>query len=114
MNPLHMVLSDTLKALASSGFDARELVFTEPAAARDVELLEADLGFQLPRAFKVLLTHVSSHVEFRWFAPENRDFPAPMHQCFSGDLHWSLDFVRQFNAEKDSWIRECFSTPSDA
>jgi SMI1 / KNR4 family (SUKH-1) len=114
MNPLQIVLSDTLDALASSGFDARELVFAEPAAARDVDLLEADLGIQVPPAFKALLTHVSSHVEFRWFAPEKRTFPIPMHQCFSGDLHWSLDFVRQFNADKESWIRECFPDPSDA
>lgn len=114
MNPLNMVLSDTLKVLASSGFDVRELVFAEPASARDVELLEADLGFSLPAAFKTLLTYVSSHVEFRWFAPDTRDFPAPMHHCFAGDLHWSLDFARQFNASKESWIRECFPSPSDA
>ena len=113
MNPLQIVLSETLEVLASGGFDVRELVFAEPAAARDVEILEADLGVPLPPAFKTLLTHVSSHVEFRWFAPEKRDFPAPMHQCFSGDLHWSLDFVRQFNAAKQSWIRECFPNPSD-
>ena len=113
MSALRTVLSDTLEMLAFRGFEARELVFAEPAGARDVEILEADLGFDLPQAFKRLLVHVSSHVEFRWFAPESRDFPAPMNQCFSGDLHWSLDFVRQFNADKDSWIRECFPNPSD-
>jgi hypothetical protein len=113
MNPLRMLLSDTLGVLASSGFDARELIFAEPAGPRDIELLEADLGFQIPEVFKRLLTHVSSHVEFRWFAPDGHDFPAPMHQCFSGDLHWSLDFVRQFNANKDSWIRECFPDQSN-
>jgi hypothetical protein len=94
MNPLHTVLSDTLEVLSSSGFDVRELVFAEPAADRDVERLEADLGFQLPSAFKELFTHVSAHLEFRWFAPEKREFPAPMHECFSGDLHWSLAACR--------------------
>lgn len=113
MNVLRMILSETLEVLASSGYDARELVFAEPAGARDVELLEGDLGFRIPQSFKQLLTQVSSHVEFRWFAPDGREFPVPMHQCFSGDLHWSLDFLRKFNADKDAWIRECFPNPSD-
>ena len=113
MNSLRTVLSETLTTLAANGFDARELVFAKPATARDVRLLEGDLGFPLPPAFATLLTQVSAHVEFRWFAPNKRDFPAPFRQCFSGNLHWSLDFVRQFNADKDSWVRKCFPNPSD-
>ena len=52
MNALRMILSEMLEVLASSGFDARELVFAEPAGARYVELLESDLGFRIPQSFK--------------------------------------------------------------
>ena len=113
MNALHRVLADTLEALASNGFDVRELVFAERASARDVALLEADLGFRIPQAFKNLLTTVSSHVEFRWSVPDDHRFPQPMHECFSGELHWSLGSVRHCNAGKDEWIRECFPDASD-
>ncbi len=71
------------------------------------------MGFLLPPSFRRVLLGISSHVEFCWFAPDKLEFPEPFASNFSGNLHWSLQQILQFESNKASWIEECFSNQDD-
>lgn len=111
--PLRDRLQQILSRLSSAGFDTRPLVFEPPASAAEIRALEAGLRLALPPGFREALLSVSAHVEFRWFAPDNIRFPEPFGSNFSGDLHWSCGHLRQFNANKDEWIKAVFDNPDD-
>jgi len=113
MQNLREVLQQQLDRLQANQYDTRPLVFDPPASSSEVAALEADLGFPLPPSFRNALMKISSHVEFRWFAPKDMDFPEPFDSNFCGDLHWSLKFTRQFNSEKDGWIKTVFPNRND-
>ena len=97
----------------SIGFDARDLVFEEPATEVEILGFERDLGLSLPPSFRSVLSQVSKHVEFRWFTPDGFDFPQPFKSNFSGDLHWSLDFLKTFEEGRLGWIESVFPNPQD-
>jgi hypothetical protein len=99
--------------LLTVGYSVGPLVFGPPAPAADIRRLEADLKVELPSDLRSVLTLVSAHVEFLWFAPQESKFPEPFDQNFSGDLHWSLDMLRSFNSDKDEWIRAVFPNCND-
>jgi hypothetical protein len=46
-------------------------------------------------------------------APDDVRFDPPFKSNFSGDLHWSLDFTREFEHARRAWVDEVFSDPSD-
>jgi hypothetical protein len=106
-------LRSNLASLANLGFDVRPLVFGPPASEHDLAEVERQLGLPLPSSLRGVLTFVSARVEFRWFAPEGKRFPEPFHQNFSGDLHWSLPLLLQYNKDKQRWIETVFKNPSD-
>jgi cell wall assembly regulator SMI1 len=110
---LKQTLSRQLDALSNRGYDTRPLIFAPPATASQVEEVERRLGLVLPPSFRTTLLNLSSHVEFRWFAPADLVFPKPFNENFSGDLHWSLDYTLQFNLGKDEGIRTLFPNPLD-
>ena len=99
--------------LEARGFDVRPMVFMPPAVEAEVRALEAELSVELPPSLRNALLKVSSHVEFRWFSPKGVTFQQPFQSTFSGDLHWSLALIRQFNQAKDSWLREVFPNADD-
>ena len=110
---LRATLESILNRLSSRGFDTRPLVFDRPASADELADLESRLGFGLPPKFRSLLQQYSRHVEFRWFTPDGVDFAMPFQSNFSGDLHWSLEFTEQLNADKNDWIKTVFPDPED-
>jgi hypothetical protein len=67
----------------------------------------------LPAEFRDTLLTVSSHCEFSWFLPNDFELPQLLRQIFSGELHWSLELLWQFNEAREGWIREVFSNPED-
>jgi cell wall assembly regulator SMI1 len=103
-----------LQKLTAQGFDTRALIFEPPATEHDLRSLEHDLGKPLPQSLREALLTVSSHIEFRWFMPDDQRFPPPFSSNFSGDLHWSLDFLRQFDRDRQSWVDVCFPNSADA
>lgn len=105
-------LQTILTTLALRGYDTRPLVFAPPAEALDVLMLEAELGFALPTALRRVLLTVSAHVDFCWFAPQRRDFPEPFSSCFGGNLHWSLERLRELQGVMAEW-QEVFSDLDD-
>jgi hypothetical protein len=74
--------------------------------------VESALGMELPSQFREVLLTLSSHTEFRWFA-RDRQFARPFHQNFSGDLHWSLDLMVQFETARRRWCAAAFPDPAD-
>ncbi len=75
--------------------------------------LEVKLGFELPHSLKEVLLSFSKKVEFRWFMPSNYELEGDLSQVFSGELHWSLDWIFQFNEDKNSWREEVFPNKED-
>lgn len=110
---LKLQLQELLKHFSSLGYDARELVFEPPAELDEVQSLERELGFQLPPSFRDTLLTISGHVQFRWFAPSDLEFPKPFKSNFSGELHWSIEFTKSFNKAKNDWVKKVFPNPSD-
>ena len=113
MHPLQSSLQVHLDRLGQLGFDVRPLIFEAPATEAQVEALERELDCAIPPSFRYILCNVSSHVEFRWFAPSGHTFPPPFQSNFCGDLHWSLEFTSSFNRNRLGWIETVFPNPAD-
>jgi hypothetical protein len=90
------------------GGNCRDLIFEKPATNSDITDIEKSLTFQIPDDFKNVLLTVSSHCEFKWFLPDDFPLPEQLRQIFSGELHWGLNFILQFNESKDGWIKKVF------
>jgi hypothetical protein len=105
LGEMHQLLSD-------QHYDVRPLVLEPPATSRQIADVELALGMELPTAFGEVPLTLSSHTEFQWFAGD-RQFARPFHQNFSGDLHWSLDLVVQFETQRRQWCAVAFPNPAD-
>ena len=66
------------------------------------------MTYNLPDDFKTSLLTLSSHCEFKWFLPDNFELPHELRQIFCGELHWGMDFIIQFNQDKNGWVKEVF------
>jgi hypothetical protein len=106
-------LESFLKIIEAIGGSTNPLVFTSVASETEVLDIEQKLGFRLPAEFRDTLLTVSSHCEFSWFLPDDFELPQLLRQIFSGELHWSLELLWQFNEAREGWIREVFSNPED-
>jgi cell wall assembly regulator SMI1 len=106
-------LESFLKIIEAIGGSTKPLVFTSVASETEVLDIEQKLGFRLPAEFRDTLLTVSSHCEFSWFLPDDFELPQLLRQIFSGELHWSLELLWQFNEAREGWIREVFSNPED-
>ena len=95
------------------GGDSRQLIFERPATESEVSDIESKLTYPLPAEFRNILLTASSHCEFKWFLPKNFVLPNPLKQIFCCELHWGIDFILQFNEDKDEWIREVFTNAND-
>ena len=101
------------KAVKKIGGEVQALSFDGPATEHEVELLESQLGFELPSSLKEVLISFSKKVEFRWFMPDDYELQGDLSQVFSGERHWSLDWIAQFNDDKNGWRDEVFSNKED-
>lgn len=106
-------LTQILQQIHKLGGDARPLVFEAPTSFDDVYEIEQQLNYKIPDDFKNVLLTLSSHCEFKWFLPDNFHLPDALNQIFSGELHWSIDFILKFNQSKDRWIKEVFPDPEN-
>jgi hypothetical protein len=106
-------LESFLKIIEAIGGSTKPLVFASVASETEVLDIEQKLGFRLPAEFRDTLLTVSSHCEFSWFLPDDFELPQLLRQIFSGELHWSLELLWQFNEAREGWIREVFSNPED-
>jgi len=115
-----MEYSDVLKnwklfaeAINEIGGEVQVLSIEEPATCHEVEILEGKLGFNIPSSLKEVLLGFSKKVEFRWFMPDSYEFEGELSQIFSGERHWSLDWLVQFNEDKNGWRDEVFPNMDD-
>jgi cell wall assembly regulator SMI1 len=103
----------TLKFNSEIGGDSRVLLIEEPASIIEIKSLEESIGIPLPNELKETLLSFSKKVEFSWFLPDDFSLPEPFDEIFCGGCHWSLDWIAQFNKEKDGWVQEVFPNQED-
>ncbi len=101
------------EAINEIGGEVQELSIEEPATENEVAILEGNLGFELPHSLKEVLLGFSKKVEFRWFMPDDYEMEGDLSQIFSGERHWSLDWLVQFNEDKNGWRDEVFPNKED-
>jgi len=89
------------------------LFVEKPAKEGEVAMLESKLGFELPSSLKEVLLEFSKKVEFRWFMPDDFELEGDLLQIFSGEMLWSLEWIAQFNEDKNGWRDEVFSNKED-
>jgi len=106
-------LGKYIKKIEQLGGDSRELIFERPATEQEVADVELELMCAIPDKFRSALLTISSHLEFRWFLPEDLVLPDSLRQIFAGELHWGIDLLVQFNESKEGWVKEVFSNPAD-
>ncbi|MEZ8122521.1 SMI1/KNR4 family protein [Vibrio splendidus] len=100
-------------AIDKLGGEVKSLFIDEPATKKEIAILEGQLGFELPLSLKEVLLTFSKKVEFRWFFPDGYELDGALSQIFSGDRHWSLDWIVQFNDDKNGWKDEVFPNTDD-
>jgi hypothetical protein len=101
------------EAINKLGGEVQTLSFEEPATEDELAILEDKLGLELPFTFREVLLRFSKKVEFRWFMPNDLEFQGELSQIFSGDRHWSLDWIAQFDEDKRGWRDEVFPNKDD-
>jgi cell wall assembly regulator SMI1 len=106
-------LENFLNHITRLGGDSRQLIFERPALAEEVDNVEKMLKYQLPDDFRDVLLMVSSHCEFKWFLPKDFKLPKELRGIFCGEIHWGLEYIVQFNEDRDRWVKDVFPNPND-
>jgi len=88
--------------------EVQALSFEPPATEKEVVIIQDQLGFEVPNSLKEVLIDFSRKVEFRWFMPKDYALEGELSQIFSGELHWSLEWLVQFNENKNDWRDKVF------
>jgi len=101
-------LEKILLLINGLGGKSRKLIYEKPASEDELILIEKELGYKIPNDFRNVLLKVSSHLEFKWFLPDNFELPEKLKEIFCGEIHWGTKFIIDFNKSKDDWIKECF------
>jgi cell wall assembly regulator SMI1 len=102
-----------LHACERIGGESRELIIKPPATDEEVAAVEATLGMELPASLRQVLTGFSSAVEFRWFAPDDFEFPKPFRDMNSGECVWSLARIVEVEQQRREWVQGLFSDSDD-
>ena len=100
-------------AVEAIGGDLQAFTVEEPATEKEIAALEEKLGFPLPKSLKEVLLSFSRKVEYRWFLPDKFELNGELSEIFSGDRHWSLDWLYDFNESMNGWVEECFPNKED-
>jgi len=101
------------EAIKRIGGDVQALSVEETASQEEIQSIEEKLGFSLPPSLKEVLLNFSRKVEFRWFFPDKLELEGELSEIFSGDRHWSLEWLYDFNGSKNGWVEECFPNKED-
>ena len=102
------MLEKYLTIINNLGGDSRQLIFEKPATELELFDIENKLSYKLPTDFRNVLLTLSSHCEFKWFLPDNFELPNELRQIFCGEIHWGLQYILQFNENKDGWVKDVF------
>lgn len=101
------------EAVKNLGGEVHSFVVEEPALEKEVLALENNLGFALPSSLKDVMLNFSGKVEFSWCLPDAHEFNDELSAIYSGNRHWSVEWIEKHNAAKDEWIEKIFSDESD-
>jgi len=101
------------EAVSALGGDYQVLSIEKAATKSELKSLESKLCVKLPSSLKDVLLGFSRKVEFRWFFPIDFQLEGDLSEIFSGDRHWSLDWLVQFDEAKNKWRDEVFPNRND-
>jgi hypothetical protein len=110
---LKKTLQGFLTQISGLGGDSRQLVFEPPATGDEIANIEKRLNYKIPSDFRTIVQTLSRHCEFKWFLPDNFELPPALKGIFCGELHWGVNFILDFNEDKDSWIKNVFPNSDD-
>ena len=86
-------------------------------SAKEEEILEAEkrLGYKIPEDFRDILLNYSSYFEYFWSYEEknNIELPSNLKHIFSGDLHWRINLLVNFEVSRKDWVEGCFPDYND-
>ncbi|MEM8978215.1 MAG: SMI1/KNR4 family protein [Pseudomonadota bacterium] len=105
--------ANTIAAIEKLGGNGTELLIDPPASLDAVEKVESSLGHELPENFKKVLLTFSKNVSFRWSLPESLQLPEEFKGIFCGHIHWSLDWLVDFEEGRKDWVRKVFPNPQN-
>ncbi|MGV3586018.1 MAG: SMI1/KNR4 family protein [Adhaeribacter sp.] len=100
-----------IKGIAErKGWDIiQDLIYKEPASIDEVNIIEKEIGIQLPKDYKQLFTECSRNFEFRYQFDE--ETPEEFKGIFSGEIYWNLDrFKEQYNDNYVYWAKDWLDT----
>ena len=101
------------KGIESIGGYFRETIIESPAKEEKILEVEEKLGYSLPKDFRDILLNYSSHFEYFWSTYRDADeeqieFPEKFCAIFAGNLHWGLNFLLDFEENRQGWVDVCY------
>ena len=93
----------------------REFKIGTPAKEEEILEIEKKLGYRIPEDFRDILLSYSSYFEYFWSYKEknNIELPSNLKHIFSGDLHWRINLLVNFEVSRKDWVEGCFPDYND-
>ena len=93
----------------------REFKIGTPAKEEEILEIEKKLGYRIPEDFRDILLSYSSYFEYFWSYEEknNIELPSNLKHIFSGDLHWRINLLVNFEVSRKDWVEGCFPDYND-
>ena len=93
----------------------REFKIGTPAKEEEILEIEKKLGYRIPEDFRDILLNYSSYFEYFWSYEEknNIELPSNLKHIFSGDLHWRINLLVNFEVSRKDWVEGCFPDYND-
>jgi len=93
----------------------REFKIVTPAKEEEILEIEKKLGYRIPEDFRDILLNYSSYFEYFWSYEEknNIELPSNLKHIFSGDLHWRINLLVNFEVSRKDWVEGCFPDYND-
>ena len=101
------------KGIENIGGYIRETKIEISAKEEEIAEIEQKLGYRIPEEFRDILLNYSSHFEYYWSiyreqGEEQIEVPDNLKVIFSGNLHWGLYFLIDFEESRKGWVDICY------
>lgn len=95
------------------GGETENLLVLEPANDNAVNLVQRELGFNIPDSFRSVLLGFAGQVELYWSLPEDAKPPNELRQIFTGNCSWNLSALAEMNTKHEEIVQLYFSDITD-
>ena len=103
------------KGIENIGGYIRETKIEIPVKEEEILDVEQKLGYRIPEDFRDILLNYSSYFEYYWDYDDEKNIKLPnnLKDIFSGDLHWGLDLLLNFEESRQGWVDICYPNYND-